>query len=76
MHYQNLAIAIDVSAIASPPNGQSSYLVTLELTDDPANQKLKPHPFRDVLGILLDRTHCRCKLEGETLVILPPEEQP
>jgi hypothetical protein len=73
---QNLAIAIDVSAIASPPNGQSSYLVTLELTDDPAKQKLKPHPFHDVLGILLDRTHCRCMLEGETLVILPPEEQP
>jgi hypothetical protein len=23
---------------------------------------------------LLQQTHCRCKLEGETLVILPPDE--
>jgi hypothetical protein len=30
-------------------------------------------PFRHVLGQLLYRTGCRCKLEGDKLIILPPE---
>lgn len=31
-------------------------------------------PFRHVLGQLLYFTDCRCELEGDKLVILPPEE--
>jgi hypothetical protein len=33
-------------------------------------------PFRHVLGQMLYFTGCRCKLEGDKLVILPPEEKP
>jgi len=32
--------------------------------------------FRDILGQLLYFTGCRCKLDGETLVIVPPDEEP
>jgi hypothetical protein len=32
-------------------------------------------PLRHVLGQLLYNTGCRCQLDGETLVILPPEEK-
>lgn len=35
---------------------------------------LRGVPFRHLLGQLLYRTKCRCRLEGENLVILPPEE--
>jgi hypothetical protein len=30
-------------------------------------------PFKHALGQLLYQTRCRVKLDGETLVILPPE---
>jgi hypothetical protein len=34
---------------------------------------VKGRPFYDCLGITLYLTGCRCKLDGDTLVILPPE---
>lgn len=31
--------------------------------------------FCDTLGQLLYQTHCRCRLDGDKLIILPPEEE-
>ena len=59
---ETLAIEIDVSQIDGGDEA-ARYPVSLEL---------KEHPFRHVLGILLYKTRCRCRLEGEKLVILPP----
>ena len=59
-----LAIAVDVSQIRSNDKKEPTYLVT---------GSFKGFPFKHALGILLDQARCRCKLEGETLVILPPE---
>jgi hypothetical protein len=39
----------------------------------PVTQNLHDLPLRNVLGSLLDGINCRCRLEGETLVL---EEQP
>ena len=59
-----LAIAVDISQIRSNDEKEPTYLVT---------SNFKGLPFKHALGILLDQARCRCKLEGETLVILPPE---
>jgi hypothetical protein len=59
---QNLAkqvgIEIDTTQVESP-NSMSFHL--------------NGHPFHHTLGILLYETGCGCRLEGERLVILPPE---
>ena len=60
---ETVAIEIDVSQFDGGEEA-ARYPVSLEL---------KEHPFRHVLGILLYKTRCRCRLEGEKLVILPPE---
>ena len=57
---QRLAIDIDTAQVQST----SKYLVI---------HQARGIPFHDMLGQLLYRTGCRCKLEGERLVILPPE---
>src|SRR5207237_1398955 len=36
--------------------------------------RARARPLKHVLGHLLYNFDCRCRLEGETLVILPPEE--
>jgi hypothetical protein len=59
-----LAIAIDTSRISPAGDEVSGYPVTLQLTG---------LSFRDALGILLYQARCRVRLDGETLVILPPE---
>lgn len=60
---QRLAINLDTSRIAEG-GGEALFPVT---------QHLSGVKFRHALGILLYQTRCRCKLEGETLVILPAE---
>jgi hypothetical protein len=62
--FERLAIDVDTSQIGPGTDEKPSYPVTTNL------QGMK---FRHALGILLYQTRCRCKLEGETLVILPPE---
>ena len=60
---QTLAIGLDTWGIES---AKGNYPVTLTVDG---------FPFRDTLGLLLYETRCRVKLDGETLVILPPEEE-
>ncbi len=60
-----LDIDADVSQITSVKEGDPAHVVTFSV---------RGHPFQHVLGILLYKTGCRCRLDGETLVILPPEE--
>jgi hypothetical protein len=64
---QPLAISIDASKIPGPETGGVFIPVTTNLNGV---------TFRHALAMLLYQTRCRCKLEGETLVILPPEEMP
>jgi hypothetical protein len=59
-----LAIAIDTSPLAPAADGDEPQLETTHF---------RPLPLKHALGILLYQTHCRCRLDGETLVILPPE---
>jgi hypothetical protein len=61
-----LNVKIDNTQIEPTPDHPDGYPITAVLNG---------LPFRHVLGHLLSRTHCRCKLEGETLVILPPEKE-
>jgi len=60
----NLAIDIDTSAIETADNDTDEHKVRL---------RLRGYPMRHGLGILLYQARCRVKLEGETLVILPPK---
>jgi hypothetical protein len=62
---QPLAIEIDTSQIAASSQNAEDYRVSA---------KVGGLPFRHALGFLLYMTRCRCKLEGDKLVILPPEE--
>jgi hypothetical protein len=63
---QPIEIAVDDSRIKSSGQGDTRFAVTLSV---------QGIPFKDALGLLLYQTRCRCKLEGETLVILPPEKE-
>jgi len=38
-------------------------------------QRFRDIALRDALGQLLYNTGCRCRLEADTLVILPPEDK-
>ena len=58
------AIVPEASQITPDTQGDPAHLVTLTA---------QGQPFKHVLGILLYQTRCRCQLDGETLVILPPE---
>jgi hypothetical protein len=60
---ETLAIEIDTSAIRQVP-----------YPSDELRRKIpNPIPFRHLLGCLLYHAHCRCQLDGNTLVILPQE---
>jgi len=61
---QRLAIEVDTSRIAPSPERPTGILLTANF---------KNLPFRHALAIVLDQTGCTCRLEGEKLVILPPE---
>jgi hypothetical protein len=61
-----LNIKIDTTQTEPTPDRPDGFPITAVLNG---------LPFRHVLGHLLSRTHCRCMLEGETLVILPPEKE-
>jgi hypothetical protein len=61
---QRLAIEIDTTQVEAPSGDSGPVLVTAWGRD---------LPFRHVLGIVLYNCGCRCKLEGEQLVILSPE---
>ena len=62
-----LPISIDTSRVAPTAEDPSRFPVVAYLHNI---------PFRHALAYLLYQAKCRCKLEGETLVILPPDEQP
>jgi hypothetical protein len=66
---RTLAIEIDASQIASSANEPAPN----EPAKYPVHISLNYLPFRDILGNVLCQTGCRCRLEGEKLVILPPE---
>jgi len=63
---QRLAIEIDTTQIAPTPPDPNAF---------PAMTNTNGLPFRHALGLLLNETGCRCKLDGEMLVILPPDNQ-
>ncbi|HEY2411361.1 MAG TPA: hypothetical protein VGI40_03925 [Pirellulaceae bacterium] len=64
---QPLAIDIDTSQIEKTTADSSPPLITLSL---------RGLRFCDTLGQLLYKTHCRCKLDGDKLVILPNSDTP
>lgn len=64
---QPLAIEIDTSQIDPTADNPNAFAIT-------ANTKSLP--FRHILGLALYQTNCRCKLEGETLVITPSTDKP
>jgi hypothetical protein len=64
---QTLAIEIDTSQLSSDASAAAPIHAKINLFR---------MPLRHSLGMLLYQTRCRCKLEGETLVILPPEGMP
>jgi hypothetical protein len=67
---ERMAVSIDTSRVQTlgqrPP-----FPVTTFAGYTPT---LRGRPLRDVLGHLLYNYRCRCELDGETLVILPPDE--
>jgi hypothetical protein len=65
---QPRGISFDTSLISATPEEPSRFPVQLYL-----NINADYRSFRDLLGVLLYTAGCRCKLEGDTLVILPPE---
>jgi hypothetical protein len=64
---ERLDIDVDTSRLGPSTETAPAHPVTLNL------MRIK---FQHALGMLLYQTRCRCKLEGEKLVILPPEEMP
>ena len=63
-----LAIPIDTSRIASTADIPNRFPVKLYLNINGNYLYL-----RDLLGVLLYKTCCRCELRGDTLVILPQD---
>jgi hypothetical protein len=59
-----LAVPIDLSQMAASGTP----------VDPPVTHWPNRLPFRHVLGALLYKAGCRCELDGDTLVILPPAE--
>ncbi|HEX5103077.1 MAG TPA: hypothetical protein VFV87_04660, partial [Pirellulaceae bacterium] len=62
-----LMIEIDTSRLAPTTDDPGRFPVVANL------QKI---PFRHALAYLLFQAKCRCELRGETLVILPPKNEP
>ncbi len=61
---EKYGIQIDTTQIEPAPANPNPFLITVSTKD---------LHFRHLLGILLYNTGCRCRLEGDTLIILPPE---
>jgi len=61
---RGLAIEIDTTQIEPTADQPEAYLVTANFNR---------HPFRHTLGYALYRTGCGCRLEGDRLIILPPD---
>jgi hypothetical protein len=61
---QRLAIEVDMTQVAPTTENPIAFSLTLNLNG---------LPFRHILGVALYETGCRCKLEGDTVVILPPD---
>jgi len=68
---QNLQINIDTTRIQFPTDRPVPREVMFHVT-----LAMKGVPFHHILGRLLYQSRCRCRLEGETLVILPPDNEP
>jgi hypothetical protein len=69
-------MAVDIDTSELRPRGDESSLlfeVMLEQFGSGVELEVSDHPLRHVLGILLYRTGCRCRLEGDTLVIQRPD---
>ena len=64
--WHGAAIDIDTTQIEPTAKESARFSVTMNLHGV---------PFRHVLGHLLYEAGCRCELEGQTLVILPPESK-
>ncbi len=64
-----LAVDIDTTQVAPTPDNPARFPVRIYL-----NINGNYLPLRHLLGILLYKTGCRCKLDGSRLVILPPED--
>jgi hypothetical protein len=62
-----LAIPIDTARVEPTQDNQVGYSISTDVSF---------LEFRHALILLLYHTRCRAKLDGETLVILPPEELP
>jgi hypothetical protein len=67
---QKLLINIDATRIPFPTKQPMPREALLHVT-----LAMKGVPFQHILGRLLYQTRCRCRLEGETLVILPPDTE-
>jgi hypothetical protein len=61
-----LAVSLDTTRIAPTADDPDRF---------PVIAHLQGIPFRHALAYLLFRANCRCELQGETLVILPPAEE-
>jgi hypothetical protein len=61
---EQLAINIDLAQVEPTLDTPDGYPIACSLVK---------HPFHQTLGILLYETGCHCRLEGDRLVILPPE---
>jgi hypothetical protein len=64
-----MGVAFDVTQVSAKPGEPTRFPVKIYM-----NINGEYRSFRDVLGVVLYLTGCRCKLEGEKLVILPPEK--
>jgi len=63
---ERLAFQVDITRIQ--PTAEKPTLF-------PVTHSGKGFPFHHILGQLLYKTRCRCRLEGETLIILPPDTE-
>jgi len=70
---QKMAVSIDAGRVQATLSVAPLPIRVRPFAPTPA-ATLRNRPLRHVLGHLLYNCGCRCKLEGETLVILPPEE--
>ena len=71
---QKMAISIDASRIQAPPPPTPLPRAGTAFAAWPT-ATIRDQPLRHVLGQVLYNSGCRCRLEGDTLVVLPPEEK-
>jgi hypothetical protein len=63
---QRLAIEIDTTQIAPTADNPDAFSLMANL---------KSPRFHNALGFVLYQTNCRCQLDGDKLIILPPDSQ-